>query len=90
MLFWALNPENSYGYYTLLRFVCCPIFAFLAYRYQEMTRSEWVWIFGVLAVIYNPFVRVHLSRDIWSIVNVATIVVNIVSIFIQNQKEKES
>ena len=55
-----------------------------------MTRSEWVWIFGVLAVIYNPFVRVHLSRDIWSIVNVATIVVNIVSIFIQNQKEKES
>lgn len=32
MLLWALYPENPYGYYVLLRLVCCPIFAYLANR----------------------------------------------------------
>lgn len=29
MLLWGLNPENPYGYYILLRWVCCGIFAYL-------------------------------------------------------------
>lgn len=32
MLLWALNPENSYGYYFLLRWVCSGIFAYLAVK----------------------------------------------------------
>ena len=29
---------------------------------------------GVTAVIYNPIVRIHLTREIWTAVNVVTIV----------------
>jgi len=32
LLVWALNPENPYGYYILLRWVCCVAFAYLAYQ----------------------------------------------------------
>lgn len=35
MLLWALNPENPYGYYTLLRWVCCGIFAYLGFKGYE-------------------------------------------------------
>jgi len=74
MLLWALNPENPYGYYVLLRVVLCAVCAFLAFRALEIGGDAWVWILGVTAVIYNPIVRIHLTREIWSLLNIATIV----------------
>lgn len=74
MLLWALNPENPYGYYVLLRIVICAIFAFLAFKAFEKDNNAWVWMCGVTAVIYNPIVRIHLTREIWTAVNVVTIV----------------
>ena len=73
MLLWALNPENPYGYYMLLRVVICAVFAFLAFRAFESNNGIWVWIFGVIAVTYNPILRIHLTREIWAAVNVVTI-----------------
>jgi hypothetical protein len=75
MLLWALNPENPYGYYILLRFVLCGIMAYLAFRAMERDSLSWTWALGIGAVIYNPIIRVHLNREIWSVVNVATIIV---------------
>jgi len=82
MLLWALNPDNPYGYYILLRWVCCAAFAYLAIQTLGHKKQGWVWVLGVTAAIYNPIIRVHLTRDLWSIVNVATIVVAVASIFI--------
>ena len=82
MLLWALNPDNPYGYYILLRWVCCGIFAFLAIRSVEKKEKQgWVWILGVTAVVYNPIIRIHLTREIWSIINVITIGIAVASIF---------
>jgi hypothetical protein len=81
MLLWALNPENPYGYYILLRWVCCGVFAFLAFRAVEKGIERWPWVLGITAVVYNPFIRVHLNRDIWSVVNLITIGIALVSIF---------
>jgi hypothetical protein len=81
MLLWALNPDNPYGYYNLLRVVCCSIFAFLSYKAHEQIKEDWTWILGVTAFIYNPIFRIHLTREIWSIINIMTIVIAIISIF---------
>jgi len=81
MLLWALYPDNPYGYYILLRWVCCGVFAYLAYQAAEYERQGWIWILGITALIYNPIIRVHLSREIWNIVNIATVVIALVSIF---------
>jgi len=75
MLFWALNPENPYSYYTLLRWVCCGTFAYLAFQSFEQKMQGWVWILGGTALLYNPILRVHLNRELWSVVNVVTIVI---------------
>lgn len=80
MLLWALNPENPYGYYVLLRFVCCAVFAYLALQAQVQQKSGWVWVLGVTAAIYNPFIRIPLGRDIWSVVNIVTVGVAIASV----------
>jgi len=67
MLLWAFNPTNPYGYYILLRRVVCGIFAFLAVRAFRQKLEGWVWIMGITAAIYNPIIRVYLTREIWSV-----------------------
>jgi len=82
MLLWALNPDNPYGYYILLRMVCCAVFAYLAILAASQEKKGWVWILGVTAVIYNPIIRIHLTREIWSAINVVTIIVAAISVSI--------
>ena len=73
MLLWALVPGNPYGYYMLLRWVCCGVFAYLAFQAFESKYQGWVWILGITAGVYNPIIPVHLTREIWLVVNVVTI-----------------
>ena len=87
MLLVALNPENPYGYYVLLRWVVCGVFAYLAFLAFEKEKIEWVWILGITAAVYNPFVKLHLGREIWSLVNLITIGVAITSTFKLKGKE---
>ena len=82
LLLWALIPENPYGYYIVLRWICCAAFAYLAIQALNLRRDGWVWIFGITAVVYNPIFRIHATREIWSIVNVVTIALAVASIFV--------
>lgn len=81
MLLWALNPSNPYGYYILLRWVCCAVFAYLAMQASGYKQQDWVWVLGVTAAVYNPIVPVHLTREIWSVLNLITIGIAVVSVF---------
>jgi membrane associated rhomboid family serine protease len=81
MLLWALNPRNPYGYYVLLRWVCRGVFTFLATRAVSLGVQGWVWPFGTMAGVHNPILRIHLNREIWSVVNVVTISVMVASVF---------
>jgi uncharacterized protein DUF6804 len=59
----AAVERHPYSFYTLLRWICCPVFAYSAFAAHEKNRVLWVWIFGVLAGLYNPIFRVHLDRS---------------------------
>ena len=80
MLLWALNPSNPYGYYILLRWVCCAVFAYLASQANASKKQDWVWILGVTAAVYNPILPLHLTREIWSVVNIVTIGIAVASV----------
>jgi hypothetical protein len=69
----AAVEKHPYSYYTLLRWICCPVFAYSATWAHEKHRVLWVWIFGVLAALYNPILRVHLDRSTWISVNWFTV-----------------
>jgi hypothetical protein len=91
VVLWALNPGNPYGYYVLLRWVCCGVFAFLAFHAIALAMPGWSWTLGITALVYNPILPVHLSREIWSIVNIVTVGVAIMSIFrLRSQNEPPS
>lgn len=88
VLLWALYPKNPYAYYILLRWICCGIFGYLTVHALEKERRGWAWTLGVTALIYNPILRVHLTRELWSIVNIATMGIAIVSIIFLPPVEK--
>ena len=81
MLLWALVPVNPYGYYIILRFVICGISIYLAVRAHELGETTWIYAFAIAAIVYNPLIRIHLTREIWSVVNIATIVLIAWAIF---------
>ncbi len=81
MLLLALNPDSLYGFYMFLRWVCCAAFVYLAIHASTRKKQGWVWILGVTAAIYNPILPVHGTREMWTVVNVATIGMAVASLF---------
>ena len=80
MLIVALG-RHSYGYYTLLRWVVCSVFAYSAVRAHEAKRTGWTWTLAAVAAAFNPLFPVHLNRGTWALIDVAVAVVLLVSIF---------
>ena len=64
-----------YGYYTLLRVVITFVSVIIAFN--EYIRKEsinnWVIVFCFFALIYNPLIPFHLGRNIWTPINIITI-----------------
>ena len=90
MLLWALIPVNPYGYYVLLRWICCAVFVYLAFRARDVNRPGWVWVLGVIAAVYNPIFRVHSTQVLWSVVNLVTIGLAIASYYVLNSNGSET
>jgi hypothetical protein len=63
LLVWAAVDTHPYSFYMLLRWICCPVLAYSAFIAYETNRVLWSWIFGVLALVYNPIFRTHLDRS---------------------------
>jgi hypothetical protein len=64
--------DMPYGYYTLLRFVVCFFgFGFAAFLFERDNKT-WM-LMALWGIIYNPFIPIYLSRDIWFPINIVTI-----------------
>lgn len=73
LLLLALLPW-PYGYYSFLRLGVCAVSAWLAYEQlkHDSAVSGWVVAFAGTALLYNPLVPIHLTREIWSVLNLAS------------------
>lgn len=80
-LFLAMFGGWPYGFFTLLRFVVFASSAYVAWMAYEAKKEKWVWIFGFLAVLFNPFFPIYLNRDLWSFIDVIVAVFMIISVF---------
>lgn len=81
-LFLALFDGWPYGFFTLLRFVVFASTAYIVWIAYEQKKEKWVWIFGFLAVLFNPFIVIHLNRELWSIIDFVVGVFMIISVFV--------
>jgi hypothetical protein len=80
LLFWALS-RHPYGYFTLLRWVVCGVAAYSAYLSTTEKRIPWAWIFGIVALIFNPLIPARIDRATWTYVDVAVGILFLLSLF---------
>lgn len=80
LLFLALGKQ-PYGFYTILRFVVCGVAAYGAFLAVDSKMEKWGWAFGIIAILFNPFIPVHLDRQTWAIIDVIVAFVIIASLF---------
>lgn len=70
----AMLPGHPYAYFVFLRWVVCPAVGILAMLFLANDLARWAFGFFFIALLYNPILPVHLTRSIWIILNIATIV----------------
>jgi hypothetical protein len=89
ILFFLCLADMPYGYYQFVRFAGLVGFAILAYQAHEQGRQTEMIIYAGLALLFQPFFKIALGREIWNIVDVIVGVGLIVSIFIKNKLSNE-
>ena len=70
-----------YGYYILLRFIVCGSAVFIALLSYEAEKQWLMWIAIFAALLFNPFIRVHLDREVWAVIDVVCAILFLFPIF---------
>lgn len=69
-----------YGFYNLARFLSMIGFAILAVKAYHNIRITLSVVYGSLVLMFQPFIKLVLGRDVWIIVDVAVSLFLIVTI----------
>ncbi|MFV8367605.1 DUF6804 family protein [Flavobacterium sp. XS1P27] len=77
-----------YGYYEFVRFASMVGFAYLAYFAKEQNRSNEIFIYIALALLFQPFIKIALGRTIWNIVDLIVGIGLLISLFKKKQQIK--
>jgi predicted neutral ceramidase superfamily lipid hydrolase len=88
LLFGAL-AKNPYDYYTLLRLATCATSAYCAFLAKQLKSQIWLVVFSILAVLFNPVLPLRFSRDSWTLIDIATALFFLVSIFVFSENKKK-
>ena len=79
--------DMPYGYYQLVRFIALIGFGVLAYQANQQSRQTEMFIYGALALLFQPFLKIALGRELWNIVDVIVGVGLLVSL-VKNKKNE--
>tara|TARA_B100000809_G_C14727702_1_gene383777 strand:+ start:243 stop:521 length:279 start_codon:yes stop_codon:yes gene_type:complete len=60
-----------YGYYTLLRIIVTIAAIINAYNFLEESNMEKVYLFGFLAILFNPLIPIYLGKELWILIDLA-------------------
>ena len=88
ILFFLCLADMPYGFYQFVRFAGLIGFAILAYRAYEQGRQTEMIIYGGLALLFQPFFKIALGRELWNIVDVIVGIGILISIFMKPRESQ--
>ena len=59
--------DHPYSYYQLLRWVVMVVGAYSAYLAYNHKDNSWAWIFGIIAVVFNPIIPFTFEKETWQV-----------------------
>lgn len=76
-----------YGYYVLVRFAAMVVFGYMAFSFYGEHRMQLAIVAGVLALLFQPFMKINLGREIWQVVDVI-IGIGLIAFVVVDRKRK--
>jgi hypothetical protein len=73
--------DMTYGYYQLVRFFALVVFVFLSYQCYKQGDNNLSYLYAVLAILFQPFIKISLGREIWNIVDAIVGTLLIITVF---------
>lgn len=67
VLCFVAMTDLPYGFYRLVRWVACGVAIASAIQMHGNKRIGWVWIFGIVALIFNPLFPFYFPKNTWVI-----------------------
>jgi hypothetical protein len=89
ILFFLCLIDLPYGFYQFVRFFGLIGFSILVYQANQYGRQTEMIIYGGLALLFQPFFKIALGREIWNVVDVIVGIGLLVSIFIRAKTENK-
>jgi len=73
--------RNPYSYYQFLRWLILGVGGYSAYLAYNSEKKIWAWIFGLIALLFNPIIPFYLSRATWQSIDIIVAVIFFISLF---------
>ncbi|MCX6766842.1 MAG: hypothetical protein NT170_03660 [Candidatus Moranbacteria bacterium] len=71
-----------YDFFVLLKFIVFVSGVYLAWLAYKTKQEKWIWAYGIIAILFNPFFSLHFSRSAWTVIDIATAIFLIISGFL--------
>jgi len=81
--------DMPYGYYQFVRFVALIGFGILAYKANEQNKKTEMIVYGGLALLFQPFFKIALGREMWNIVDLI-VGIGLIGSLIMNRRKSQS
>jgi energy-coupling factor transporter transmembrane protein EcfT len=85
VLFFSCILDLPYGYFQLIRFIALVGFGVLAFQANQKGNNTEMLICIGLAILFQPFLKISLGRQLWNVVDVIVGIGLIASIFIKQK-----
>lgn len=88
MLFGALFDGLPYRYFQVLRWVVCICAGLLASVAFEEKQQIPAFIFGGIAILFNPILIFRFPRETWTVIDAIVGIIFLVHIFRQHRERR--
>ncbi|MBQ4915291.1 hypothetical protein J8L85_12635 [Maribacter sp. MMG018] len=78
-----------YGFYEFVRFVAFIGFGILSFKANKKNKQLEVILYAALALLFQPFFKIALGREIWNIIDVIVGIGLIGSSFVSRKPNEE-
>ena len=82
LLILGASTKQEFGFYNLLRWCVAGTYCYFAYQSYLKKHIGLVIYFVIVAILFNPFKKVWLGRDMWHIVDYVVALITAITIVI--------
>ena len=87
ILMFICLADVPYGYFQFVRFAALVGFGILAIAASIEENQTEMFIYGALALLFQPFFKIALGREVWNVVDVIVGAGLLISIFTSKKKD---